>query len=223
MLLNESIAKNIKKYPTLYRDINYQLSRVKVLNHFFLTNGNGMSWWDGFLSDENEEDWDRDKGGWYGIGGPKYKEDTFKDYFSKNYFTSNKIAKGKSSRSQWSPYPISKYSLLIHVPDNVKLDWLLGADEICQYTIQFYNDKSLWKYDSYYQEIGNTFDNGKVMYTLEKWLEYKDICLNNLNIAQTRIDKLLQINKLRKTTFILPVWENPRQRFPERVLKALII
>lgn len=42
MKLEDFVAKSIYEFPTLYKDVDYQKSRLKVLGHVFLTCGNGF-------------------------------------------------------------------------------------------------------------------------------------------------------------------------------------
>lgn len=42
MKIADYISKCIQLYPTLYKDIDYNKSKLKVLNHIFFTIGNGM-------------------------------------------------------------------------------------------------------------------------------------------------------------------------------------
>lgn len=52
MNINHYINWAIYNFPTLYRCGNYADSRLRVLSHLFLTNGNGMEWTrDGYLTD----------------------------------------------------------------------------------------------------------------------------------------------------------------------------
>jgi hypothetical protein len=52
MKLKDYVDNSIYHYPSLYRSTNYKDSRLRVLDHLFLTNGNGMEWHpDGFLAE----------------------------------------------------------------------------------------------------------------------------------------------------------------------------
>ena len=42
MKIVDHISRSIQEYPTLYKDIDYEKSKLKVLNHIFFTNGNGL-------------------------------------------------------------------------------------------------------------------------------------------------------------------------------------
>jgi hypothetical protein len=53
--LDQHINWCIFNYPTLYRSDSYELSRIKVLGHIFLTIGNGYEWNEkGYLSTGND-------------------------------------------------------------------------------------------------------------------------------------------------------------------------
>lgn len=44
ILLEDAVRQSIYYYPTLYRDRSYELSRIKVLGHYFLSYGTAMEW-----------------------------------------------------------------------------------------------------------------------------------------------------------------------------------
>jgi len=57
MVLEHAINWNIMNYPTLFRCSNHKESRLRVLEHFFLTVGSGLEWSkDGYLYDYMEKD-----------------------------------------------------------------------------------------------------------------------------------------------------------------------
>ncbi|HVJ26132.1 MAG TPA: hypothetical protein VM493_01280 [Vicinamibacterales bacterium] len=52
-LLDDVIRRSIYEYPTLYRDVDWERSRIKVLGHMFLCIGTGLEWCrEGWLYDE---------------------------------------------------------------------------------------------------------------------------------------------------------------------------
>lgn len=232
MKLNEAIAKSIKRYPLLYRDLDYQKSRIKVLGHYFFTLGNGMAWWDGYLTDHCEMEYRSGKGGWVGTGGKKYGEETYKGKFSKDYFTSNKIVgpedkqrhsfrksmklppvTNEFSRYPWTPYPVSDVLEPFHkyfVPDNIQNDWLEGANEIVQYALQFWADEKFYCADHYYQDIGYPVDykkpNGK-KYSKKGFQKYRTQQIEILTRTQKRVDSLLKKRGITKKIYKLPIWE----------------
>ena len=91
MKVSDFISQNIQEYPTLYKDVDYEKSKLKVLNHVFFTIGNGMVMAetvnpenDGYVvepkykRDKTTGDWTRIKDKSYGVA--KYKPIP-KDYF----------------------------------------------------------------------------------------------------------------------------------------------
>ena len=68
MKVADFISKSIQEYPSLYKDVNYEKSKMKVLDHVFFTIGNGM---------EIAEPPDGEAGGY--VVSPKYKRDRITD------------------------------------------------------------------------------------------------------------------------------------------------
>jgi len=69
MKIADYISKSIQEYPLMYKDVDYEKSKLKVLNHIFFTNGNGLE----MAETENPED-----GGY--VVHPKHKKDKFGDW-----------------------------------------------------------------------------------------------------------------------------------------------
>lgn len=69
MKIKDFISRSIQEYPLLYKNIDYEKSKLKVLSHIFFTNGNGME----MAKTDNEKE-----GGY--VVNPKYKKDKFGDY-----------------------------------------------------------------------------------------------------------------------------------------------
>lgn len=68
MKVADFISKSIQEYPSLYKDVNYEKSKMKVLDHVFFTIGNGM---------KIAEPADGEAGGY--VVSPKYKRDRITD------------------------------------------------------------------------------------------------------------------------------------------------
>jgi len=140
MLLEHAVAQAIRRYPTLYRDTDAQKSRIKVLGHLFLTNGNGCAWFDGYLSDEHQMEWIR--GDWRGVGGKSYGTDKVDPEFAPDFWANlSKAAERPSTSSThpWTPYPICRYACGMSIPWNIQPDWLVGAEETVVMALQFYS------------------------------------------------------------------------------------
>lgn len=179
MKLDHAIAKNIKLYPSLFRCYTYELSRQLVLEHFFIVNGNGYEWHDGYLTDNYEN--------------PKpYGEEFFGPLFESDYWTKPIITTVKRDdclvellkknnidvdstyevderaddieryESIFGPgvkrklhfYPICKYACICNLPNDIQPDWLAGAREIFDLWRRFFEPDGDWKeYDTYYGSI----------------------------------------------------------------------
>jgi hypothetical protein len=46
MKIKDFISKSIQEYPLLYKDVDYEKSKLKVLDQLFFVSGNGMEWAD---------------------------------------------------------------------------------------------------------------------------------------------------------------------------------
>lgn len=161
MLLSHAIAKSIKTYPSLYRDVTYERSRLKVLNQLFLVGGSGLCWYDGYRAETEEmtkREFDMKRGGWVGLKGPRYGKRTFDDTFEPDYWTrrlspkwdpNNRIivlikAKGLYDEADWDecarydfrPYPQSESDLWM--PDLIQPDWLAGFREVVDAALAYY-------------------------------------------------------------------------------------
>jgi len=191
MKLENYIKNSLQEYPLLYKCGTYEESRIHVLGHLFLTNGNGIDW----AHTENVED-----GGYMTVG--RYKSEKYDherkfdkpynkrqrdiklpdDYFDtillrfmseykyietlskKNGDIQLKIKQKKDSRmsdalrymkkflvensqdSPYSPYPVSDgYAAITDIMSGrqkfIQDDWMQGAIEIAQYSLDFYKDK----------------------------------------------------------------------------------
>ncbi|RLD07544.1 MAG: hypothetical protein DRI65_04385 [Chloroflexota bacterium] len=155
MNLEQYIIHSILEYPTLYKDINYQYSKEKVLNHLFFTNGNGMEWHNGELIDQISGD----------------SEEIIK--FPEGFFTTpiwtteedeDEVMKGwrleddkeykpfeKCSKYALNIYPICEYANITSLPKEIKDDWLLGAEEAIELALAYYADP--------YKHARNTYIN----------------------------------------------------------------
>lgn len=56
MKLDHHIIQAVREYPTLYKATTWEFSKLLVLHHLFLVNGNGYSWHDGYLTTAYDED-----------------------------------------------------------------------------------------------------------------------------------------------------------------------
>lgn len=73
MKIADFISRAIQEYPSLYKDTNYEKSKMKVLDHVFFTNGNGLAM---AKPGEGEE------GGY--VVDPKYKKNKVTDEWERS-------------------------------------------------------------------------------------------------------------------------------------------
>ena len=246
MKLHHAIAKAIRQYPLLYRDTDYERSKIKVLDHLFLTIGNGYDWYDGYLW-EKKSHYDSATAEYVlcvptPYGSQRFSPLAFPDnYWAKKlspeedkaamealatkllHLTKNKknpkdklncIRRFKDvsleqSTYDWYPYPISKHSALMTIPDNIRNDWLAGAEEICRRTFEFYTKPELYANDSTFKEIGKKYNkysnDGKIIatptWTKKDWERIRKERLTMLAKAMRQIQK---IKKTRGLTNSVP-------------------
>jgi hypothetical protein len=175
MKLEDQIYKSIHGYPGLFYHkghptlSDYEISRLSVLEHLFMTNGNGYAWADGYLCEcgvAEEQDYDGELG-WIAEG-PKYgvltyadrtfppvrtwstkpnqrDEPATPDLFAWEYVERWKTFLGPRQfprPAEWpfNIYQISSYSF--KMPEFVQPDWLHGAKDICEFAIAFFASKT---------------------------------------------------------------------------------
>lgn len=157
MTLDDSIRKSIFEYPSLFKDLDYAKSRIKVLDHLFLVIGNGYEWHDGYLAQRIC----KEKGRGFKKF-PKYGKEKFTKKLDEAYFKTQtyrmfdhhpeiiKLIKENpkfmdlmeiEDRSLYvpTPYPVCEYSRIVVAPDDIRPDWLAGAIEVGEWALSFYN------------------------------------------------------------------------------------
>ena len=156
MKLSDQISKSIYEYPSLFKDVDMQKSRIKVLDQLFLVIGNGYEWTDGYLAEmvckKNGSGFKK----FLPYGKEKFSVKLDEKYFKNPIYRTfdhhpeilklimeNPKFKDLSMIEDCSlflatPYPISEYSKLNTVPDNVRPDWLDGAIETAEWALSFY-------------------------------------------------------------------------------------
>ena len=156
MTLDDSVRKSIFEYPSLFKDMDYAKSRIKVLDHLFLVIGNGYEWYDGYLAASVCKKKGR------GFKKPEnYGKEKFTKKLDEAYFKTTtyrmfdhhpeilKLIKenptfgdlGKiEDRSLYlpTPYPVCEYSAIVTAPANIRPDWLAGAIETTEWALSFY-------------------------------------------------------------------------------------
>lgn len=91
MKIKDFISKSIQEYPLLYKDVDYEKSKLKVLDHVFFSYGNGLKL--AYTGNKNnngyvvEPKYKDTKNGYVRIKDKPYGEDTYKELPS-DYFDS---------------------------------------------------------------------------------------------------------------------------------------
>lgn len=155
MKISDYISKTIQEYHTLYKDVDYEQSKLKVLNHIFFVIGNGLELADtenpaegGYVVDPIYERDNDDDDEFIRINDEPYGEIKY-GKIPDGYFES-----GSTNSYPFSPYPISKkYSIVCNVLyDNVFLqdDWMAELVILCRRALEYYTDESQFKNNLYY-------------------------------------------------------------------------
>jgi hypothetical protein len=113
-------------WPTISQD------RISILDHWFLTIGNGMEWNDGVLISVSGRAEDAIE---------RYKNGERPDWTNeRDDYHYERLAAEREGKEFVPPhgshYPISDYSRCWKVPDNVEPDWLAGVREILHVVIE---------------------------------------------------------------------------------------
>lgn len=156
MDVKQLIINSIFSYPTLYKDVDFEKSRDKVLNHLFFTNGNGFEWVNGGLEcfevlntictlPENYFN--------TVIMSNEADEDPF-DKELRNEFNPNSKFKPYElcAKESLTIYPICKYAKIVNIPEDIQLDWLLAAEDACYLAMDYFTDPYKHCRDMYIQE-----------------------------------------------------------------------
>jgi len=182
--LDLHIAQSIRKYPSLYRDVTYEKSRLKVLDQLFFVIGNGYEWSPKGTLVEGFPEKKRPKVS----RSLKFDDDYWtKPLFETSYLTDPEgFTHDVHARYAWIPYTICEYSAIVTIPDNVAIDWLKGAEEA--YTAL----KTFWAQD---RETLNVLFKGRRGWTDEQREKHLDSEILSQREWIERID--VQLRKLR--------------------------
>jgi hypothetical protein len=156
MKLEDAIAKSIYNYPSLFKDSNWEKSRIKVLDHLFLTIGNGYEWYDGYLTERVGKKVGRGYKKPEKYGKQKFTQRPDEVFFTKPVYREASWSEEMKilikdnpkfsgllemeERSDYipTPYPVCEYSAIITAPDNIRSDWLAGAIETAEWAKSFH-------------------------------------------------------------------------------------
>lgn len=193
MELHKTIQQTMWRYPSIAP------SRISVLNHLFFTIGNGYEWVDGELVDtgdtpildgpmsyKSQVDWSNN------ISPCKRLKEIFGEKTLKEEITQTKsryIDDVQDSQYMHDFYPICEYSKINNIPDDIKIDWLEGAIEVCQWILSINpSDHIIAQRESYRRQIDGVGDDEIV----NRLNEYKD---------QLR-KKLVELIEMRERFFV---------------------
>lgn len=187
MNVEQRITRSILRYPLLYKDVDFEHSRNKVLNHLFFTNGNGMAWIDGEIGYEDVEE---------------AKENVIipEDYFitpiwsreedEPDFMNEWRKKDGKAyrpheicSKHSVTMYPLCKYALILHIPDDVRPDWLEAARDAVVMGLDYFSDPYKHGRDTYVREWMQSRQYDKIKEYLKTQIAY-------LSVASSRIHYL---------------------------------
>jgi hypothetical protein len=156
MKIADYISKQIQEHPSLYKDVDYEKSKLKVLNHTFFTIGNGLHT---AYTEKPEE------GGYITEHIYKKKKDGYAQFYNKPYGKEKykPIPKGYFDRLaileanadyHFSPYPFSNKNSLISQIINgdvfLQEDWMEELILLCEKTLEYFDDVNQYQHDIYY-------------------------------------------------------------------------
>ena len=192
MDVEQFIIKHILEYPSLYKDINFEYSRNKVLDQLFFTNGNALDWVNGELvysvdeevevnyvlpdnyfstpimsTEEDESDWAK-----------KWRLEDSKDY------KPHEIC----SKEAQTIYPICDYAAIVNIPNDIKPDWLVAAQDACFLAVDYFKDPYKHCRDSYIKQWIENREYDKIKKHLEKQMHYVNVAMLKLAHIKTIMD-----------------------------------
>lgn len=133
------VVEAIRAYPSLYRDVTYELSRAKVLVHVILCYGTGEYWAaDGSLQNQFPVEKKVSKS-------LKWEKDYFtKDIFEEHTLPGSSLPPIKLRRESREPVSsfrictVCEYSPLMNIPDNARADALQACKDAWQIYAGFF-------------------------------------------------------------------------------------
>ncbi len=175
MKVYQEIVNSIMEYPSLYKDINYQYSKEKVLNQLFFTNGNGYKWVNGELISDTEERYQDFPKDYFNIPiMTTIKEELDFEKEMRLKFHKNKEFKSSEICCQGAStiYPICEYAKIMNLPNNIKKDWLKAATEAVKIAIDYYNDPYKHCADYYIKDYMDDREYTKIAKYLQSQRQY---------------------------------------------------
>lgn len=191
MNVEQFIINQIFEYPLLYKDKDFTRSREKVLDQLFFTNGNGLEWIDGELQYEEDT-----KNNVEHILPENYfstpllsTEDDETSWIKEFRLKENKEFKPREicSKEALTIYPICKYAAIVTIPENIKLDWLLAAEDACYMAADYFSDPYKHCRDMYISDWMKQREYSKIKEHLQEQIHY-------IQVAILTLSKLKRIN-----------------------------
>ena len=196
MKLEDHIKQSIHTYPTLYKDVDYARSRIKVLGHMFLTLGNGIEFAETTYLDQggylvsHRDDVPNLPYGERKYTGPELDEAYFASSITEPMFNEERkkdleffaktpgileIIRHKvlvlESKKAYNPYPlcdIANIHVIAHKGIFMQPDWLSGGIDICKVALAYYKDPERYKEGSYYPSAKDIYSRARDLLTLLK-------------------------------------------------------
>lgn len=182
--LKQLIIDSILDYPTLFKDVNYAMSKQKVLNHIFFVNGNGLIWNRGVLCYDTDKDefpslTNRSLPDNY-FDTPVYEKEEDEAIWLKKFREEGNIPYKPSeacSKTALKIYPICRYAAICNIPDNIQDDFLKGAMEAIDMAIEFYNDPHRYMLVEYCKDWAVKKEYSKIMGYIKRQKQFlQDAC-----------------------------------------------
>lgn len=194
MRLNDFVAKSIYNYPSIYKDVDYSRSEMKVLDHVFFTCGNGMEL--AMTEDPAQGGYyvtpkmrKRKYGEWDRLLDAPYGQEVFKPlpkgFFDHPvfYISSDQRIETSSYKGRWN----DKNNLYIVIkglkgkPDEDSLDRFFGGPRLmeCESRHEF----SPYPFSEEYSAFGDLFNGG---FLQEDWMDgLRRLCVRALEYYKT--------------------------------------
>ena len=185
MQVEQFIINHIFEYPLLYKDIDFKHSREKVLDQLFFTNGNGLDWIEGELRYcyENKNNTIHILPENYFFTPLMSTEDDELPWIKEYRIKEGKEYKPREicSKEALTIYPICDYAAIANIPEDIKLDWLLAAEDACFIAADYFTDPYKHCNDIYIKEWIKERQYTKIKKHLEKQIHYIQVAILKLS------------------------------------------
>ena len=170
MTIKDTIKSMIIMYPLLFQ------TKLSVYNHLFLTIGNGYRWENGELISDDDKENCSIEDGLEALFNDELQYDFLEDYLEEftdseniiNYFKRRnkeklelvkiivnyeKIINEKLHISNEKLYPLSEYSKILNIPDDIKDDWKDAIKEFIHYIMTSEENEVIIYRNQYINEL----------------------------------------------------------------------